>query len=315
MIGAEAAFANAHPEISLEGQPIAFDQPLLNVDGWIYVPVREFADHMGWTLAYDKQSAHISIENALGDKLEFQPGASEVVYNAQRYRTAESVRIVNDYTYLPLRMIAEAMHAKVGWSPEEKAVNVVSVPVHVVAGGDTWATLAEAYQTSAEALRIRNGLTEETKGTLQVGQTLKVVIPAFMVEQPEAANDTVAEAAVAIDPDEMELLAKLVQVEAGGESYEGKLAVASVVMNRVNSPKFPDTLYDVIHAPNQFPPAKNGKLAKAVPSEDSIKAARAALSGENNVPGAVYFFNGKLEPNKRNKLTVVKEIGNHVFAK
>jgi spore germination cell wall hydrolase CwlJ-like protein len=56
-------------------------------------------------------------------------------------------------------------------------------------------------------------------------------------------------------------------------------------------------------------------LDKTTPSKDSLKAARAALSGENNVPGAVYFFNPKREPGKLKKVTVVKEFGHHVFAK
>lgn len=321
--GAGSAFAGANPALQdqnmmLEGRLAAFDQPLLNVDGWTYVPVREFVWQMEWFLFYNEQSGHIAVANAIGDKLEFEPGASEVVYNGQKYRIAGTVLVQDDYTYLPMRLLAEAMHAQVGWLPDEELASVNSVSMHVVVAGDTWDTLAQTYQTTPEALRVRNGLAPDDTAALQIGQLVKVVVPEFMVKEPEEKKEEkveIAEDAVQIDPAELELLAKLVQVEAGYEPYEGKLAVANVVMNRVQSPHFPDTLVDVIYAPNQFPPARNGLLDKTVPSADSIKAARAALSGENNVPGAVYFFNPKVNPGKRSKVTVVKEIGNHVFAK
>lgn len=89
------------------------------------------------------------------------------------------------------------------------------------------------------------------------------------------------------------LLACIIHVEATNQCYEGQLAVANVVLNRVKSPKWPDTIYDVIYQKGQFTPAYNGRLAKALaegPSENAKKAAADALAGINNVEG-YYFFN------------------------
>ena len=85
----------------------------------------------------------------------------------------------------------------------------------------------------------------------------------------------------------------MIHVEATNQCYEGQLAVANVVLNRVKSPRWPDTIYDVIYQKGQFTPAHNGRLAKALangPSENAKKAAADALAGINNVEG-YYFFN------------------------
>ena len=99
---------------------------------------------------------------------------------------------------------------------------------------------------------------------------------------------------------ELRLMAAIIFCEAGNESYKGKLAVGSVIMNRVESDDFPDTVKKVIYQKNQFGPVKNGRLAKALKQYDEgkfttknhkqcIKAAKAVLSGENSMPGYLYF--------------------------
>lgn len=285
------------------------------MDGWTYVPVREFSERMGWILVYDKETKHTTIENTIGDRLVFQGNSNRISYNGADYDLPEPVMIDRGNAYLPLRSLAEAMHANVGWRADEKLAEVKAVQVYEVVEGDTFPGIAEQHGTTVEALLARNRMKEDE---LQIGQRLKVVVPDFMLEpKPAAGEETepASEPEASIDADDLALLAKLVQVEAGNEPYEGKLAVASVVMNRVNSDDFPDTVKDVIYAPNQFPPATNGKLDRAEASEDSRKAAEAALRGENNVPGAVYFFNAKREPRKLKMVDVVKTIGNHTFGK
>jgi spore germination cell wall hydrolase CwlJ-like protein len=116
--------------------------------------------------------------------------------------------------------------------------------------------------------------------------------------------------------EELLLLAKITMVEAGYEPYEGQLAVVNVILNRLKDPRFPDTIRDVIYAPNQFPPAHNGLLDKAEPSESVWRAVREAVAGNNNVENAVYFYNPKVSSGKFWKsLTVIKDIGSHRFLK
>lgn len=89
------------------------------------------------------------------------------------------------------------------------------------------------------------------------------------------------------------LLAGLIYCEAGNQPYEGKVAVGAVVMNRVASSRFPNTIQEVIYQRGQFTPAMNGKLARVIASgripESCFQAARAALAGETTVGNALFF--------------------------
>lgn len=89
------------------------------------------------------------------------------------------------------------------------------------------------------------------------------------------------------------LLANLIYCEAGGESYECQVAVGAVVMNRVKSTVFPDTIVGVIYQKKQFTPASSGRLALALSknsaTESCYKAADAALAGVTNVSDCLYF--------------------------
>lgn len=111
------------------------------------------------------------------------------------------------------------------------------------------------------------------------------------------------------DVDTTLLLAALIQCEAGGESYEGKLAVGAVVMNRVRSGAYPDSIHGVIYASGQFTPALNGKvnakLASGKISDSCLQAAQEAISGVSNVGDCTHF--------RRNNGRDGIVIGNHVF--
>lgn len=126
--------------------------------------------------------------------------------------------------------------------------------------------------------------------TTDHGKTIKEI------EDEERAKElkklTKNQGAVPTSVSDVTLLAALIQAEAGGQPYEGKLAVGAVVMNRVRSPGYPNTILGVITAPGQFPPATNGKVAGIVargPSASCIQAAEAAVAGQTTVGGATHF--------------------------
>jgi len=92
-------------------------------------------------------------------------------------------------------------------------------------------------------------------------------------------------------------LARIVDVETGDASVNKRIAVANVVLNRVKDERFPNTIYDVIFASGQFPPAHKSGFNDLVPKEESVIAAKRALAGENNISTCLYFnyipFKGK----------------------
>ncbi len=111
------------------------------------------------------------------------------------------------------------------------------------------------------------------------------------------------------DADTTLLLAALIYCEAGCESYEGQLAVGAVVMNRVRSAAYPDSIHGVIYASGQFTPALNGKVNRVYESGNiqasCVQAAQEALSGVSNIGGMTHF--------RRNNGRDGIVIGNHVF--
>ena len=126
---------------------------------------------------------------------------------------------------------------------------------------------------------------------------------------------------VEFSEDDVKLLANLIYCEARGESYEGKLAVASVVVNHILSSKFPNTMAGVIYQKNQFAPVTSTRNSfvealaydKAANSDGCYQAAREAMSGITNVTNCVFFQTiAYLE--KVERLHVVRyTIGNHGF--
>lgn len=115
-------------------------------------------------------------------------------------------------------------------------------------------------------------------------------------------------------------LSRIINAEAEAEPYAGKVAVGNVILNRVKSDKFPNTVKGVIFeyykGIPQFSPVADGTVYNA-PNADSIKAAKAALAGTNYVGNSMYFFNPDKSEGEwivANK-TFVKRIGNHVFYK
>ncbi len=117
-----------------------------------------------------------------------------------------------------------------------------------------------------------------------------------------------AEADIPYDETTLDLLSRVITHESGNQSLKGKMAVGNVILNRVNSAKFPNTVGEVIYSPNQFPGATN-----ATPNAESILAARLVLEGANVVPGA-YYFNGAGKScwASRNK-SLIATIGGHSF--
>ncbi|XQD02683.1 cell wall hydrolase (plasmid) [Bacillus subtilis] len=112
---------------------------------------------------------------------------------------------------------------------------------------------------------------------------------------------------------EVDLLARLVRAEAESEPYSGKVAVAEVVLNRVESSQFPNSIHDVIYQSGQFSPVSNGSINRPADSE-SIQAAKQALGSGSNVGDALFFYNPATASNHWLDSKATKAvIGNHVF--
>lgn len=121
-----------------------------------------------------------------------------------------------------------------------------------------------------------------------------------------------------VTDEELLLLRKIVMAEAEGEPYQGKVAVANVVLNRLRSANFPNTIRKVIYQKYQFSPVANGRFDRVNPNEDTIHAVNEALNGHKEVSDDTYYFLSlKLADDLtvHNTRTFSKTIGNHSFYK
>lgn len=116
------------------------------------------------------------------------------------------------------------------------------------------------------------------------------------------------------ESNDLYLLAKCIHAEARGESYIGKVAVGAVILNRVASPDFPDSIYGVIYQPWAFTAVHDGQI-NLEPEAPSYQAAMDALNGWDPTYGSLYYYNPQTATSGWifNRQTVVV-IGKHVFA-
>lgn len=120
---------------------------------------------------------------------------------------------------------------------------------------------------------------------------------------------------VYITNDDIHLMAQIVYAESCAEPYEGKVAVASVILNRLKDVKFPNSIEGVVKQKAAFSCVKDGKI-NVTPDENCYRAVMDALRGTDPTGNSVFFYNPKIATsswmkniNKKN----IKEIGNHVF--
>lgn len=133
-------------------------------------------------------------------------------------------------------------------------------------------------------------------------------ISAIMESKTKAANNSNSTS-------DVQLLARAINGEARGEPYEGQVAVGAVILNRVKSSKFPNTIAGVIYEPGAFTAVSDGQINVAI-SESStvVKAARDALNGWDPSGGALYYFNPATATNKWIwSRPLIKTIGKHRF--
>lgn len=182
--------------------------------------------------------------------------------------------------------------------------------------GLTLQELAQANPQVKDLDRIFVGQTVHTPSSITVEEQKtnnqdKSIVKASSTTTPKAKTENIS-----ISDSDIDLLARIVRAEAQTEPFEGKVAVADVVLNRVESQQFPDTIKEVIYAPGQFQPVSNGEINKPA-DEESIEAVYVALTDQGEIDhDSLFFYNPDIATSRwldSRQTTVV--IGDHVFKK
>lgn len=175
-----------------------------------------------------------------------------------------------------------------------------SYATYQVEPGDSLYWIAGIYGISVQELQSLNHLDSEV---IRVGQRL--IVPTDLVKHYPVG--------VRLSAQEVEWLAQMIYAEARGEPYLGQVAVGAVIINRMLSPQFPNTLRGVLFQNNAFQPIRNGSFY-LTPNESARRAALEALNGYDPTGGALYFFNPRQSTDRFMHSRPAKiTIGSHRF--
>lgn len=208
---------------------------------------------------------------------------------------------------------------------DSKGIADVETQYSVLEKNETWIKVQDANQEEVYVASDMVTLTREVKNAMTVAEIEeeKAAQEAARIAEEEAVAKAAAEAAaekaaaeaaekeaaqanatsqntsttaMSASSSDQTLLAAIIYCEAGNQPYEGQVAVGAVILNRVRSGTFPNTIREVIYQSGQFGPAITGKLDRVLAAgsytDTAVQAAGDALAGSNPIGGALYFGNG-----------------------
>ena len=138
----------------------------------------------------------------------------------------------------------------------------------------------------------------------------------IVVFDNDISNPNISYAATSNTSD-IQLMARAINGEARGEPYEGQVAVGAVILNRVKSSQFPNTIAGVIYQSGAFTAVSDGQINVPIEEGSTVyKAAKDAMNGWDPTGGCIYYFNPNTATNKWIwSRPQVKTIGKHIFCK
>ncbi|MFZ5649923.1 MAG: cell wall hydrolase [Bacillota bacterium] len=171
--------------------------------------------------------------------------------------------------------------------------------------GDTLWDISIRYGTTIEKLKAANNIQDD------------IIHPGQIIEVPQSTEVSRGSGAGNISALEFDILARIITAEAENQDYQTKVAVGAVVLNRVKSPLFPDSIRGVVYQIDQsgscqFQPVLNGMIDRPA-SESAKNAAREALSGADPTNGALFFWESWVQSPYLNSRPVAAIMGAFTF--
>jgi len=157
------------------------------------------------------------------------------------------------------------------------------------------------------------------KKILKISTILVVLFLVFIlfinIKEQNVENSSVFAASKSSTTSDLQLMARAINGEARGEPYEGQVAVGAVILNRVKSSKFPNTIAGVIYQSGAFTAVADGQINVPIQEGSTVlKAAQDAMNGWDPTGGAIYYFNPNTATNKWIwSRPLIKTIGKHRF--
>ena len=230
--------------------------------------------------------------------------------------TEFAVKVENEMTYVSYWPIVQALYpeAVAQWTNGQAEVTATGLKLEMKPG-------AKYIVANGRYLYVPTGVKLENGTVMVPVRTLCQALGAEDVWNGEegtiiitSGSGPIASGDSYYDQEDLYWLSRIIYAESGNQSLEGKIAVGNVVLNRVASTQFPNTVYGVIFQRNQFTPASNGRINRT-PTAECVIAAKLALEGANTAGNALYFINPSISSSRwfSRNCTYVATIGAHAF--
>lgn len=228
--------------------------------------------------------------------------------------------ITEDYiTYMPLKDFSEYLGCTVSWNKSTKKLTVQkndgSLTFYVTVGEKLIQAKGRYFYMNSTCRMYDNVVYVPARALAKVFG-LCVWYDDFYPRILFSKGKPFLSADQYYNAEDLKWLSKLISAESRAEPFEGQIAVGNVVLNRVNSSQFPNTIKDVIFANIQFSVVKDGQIYYE-PTESSVIAAKVALEGTNLAPGCLFFVDKRYCKSQWvvNNRPFYTRIGNHWFYK
>ena len=265
-----------------------------------------------------KKTAALILAAAMGKTAAAMP--VDISVNNNYIKTDTEPRIENGRVLVPVRAAANALGCDdVSWRAGTARLCMDDTEIEIAAGSNKALVNGKEVKFDAAARIVNDRLLVPIRF---VGESFGAEVSwdsktYTVVMQKDGHSVDMSLVDTSYTENDLNWLAKIVHAEAQGESDEGKTGVANVVLNRVESSEFPNTVYDVVFDRQygvQFTPIANGAIYND-PARESYAAAKKALKGENVVGDSLYFCNPAISTNFwiMNNRTFYKTIGKHDF--
>ncbi len=232
---------------------------------------------------------------------------------------SEPALVINDHTYVPLRSFANALGIGVSYDSSSRTMTLSGSGLYLTAtdGGFVTYVNSRPFFSFSPNVIMSNGRMYIPGSALAKALGLKVDYVSSTVASYSGSYNPAKPASQYYRDDEVLWLARIINAEAGGESLLGQIAVGDVILNRVKSAQFPNTIYGVIFDRRygiQFSPVANGTVYNT-PTYTATLAARICLEGTSLTDTAMYFLNPRLSTSVwiSNNRPYVYSIGGHDF--
>ena len=227
--------------------------------------------------------------------------------------------LYNGSTYVPIRALSQKLRtdASVSWEGGQAVVSASNLSI-TARPGALYIEANGRLLFAPDGVRLVNGTTLVPIRTLAKAFGASVSWNAAAQRADVAGgNGTISAGSTFYNSDSVYWLSRIINAESEGEPLRGKIAVGNVILNRVDSPDFPNSIYGVIFDTKwgvQFTPVSNGTINNA-PSAESIIAAKLCLDGANTAGNSLFFFNAALATSTwiARSRSHVTTIGNHQF--